>query len=140
MNKKFLLAWTVVFIGWMLGSMVVHSMLLAADYSSMQQLFRQPADAQNYFPFMLLAHVILAGAFVWIYARGVEAKPWTTQGVRFGIAIALLTVVPTYLIYYAVQPMPGAMVAKQIVFESVKMVVLGLLVAFVYRHRATPAV
>jgi hypothetical protein len=40
--------------------------------------------------------------------RGVEAKPWVAQGERFGIAVALLTVWPTYLIYYVVQPMPGA--------------------------------
>ncbi len=35
------------------------------------------------FPLMILAHVILSGAFVWIYARGAEAKPWLLQGVRF---------------------------------------------------------
>jgi hypothetical protein len=41
----------------------------------------------------------LSGAFVWICARGVEAKPWLAQGVRFGVAVALLTIVPTYMIY-----------------------------------------
>jgi len=44
---------------------------------------------------MILAHVILAGAFVWIYSRGVEAKPWLAQGFRFGLAIALPTRVRT---------------------------------------------
>ena len=29
------------------------------------------------------------GAFVWIYPRGTENKPWVQQGLRFGIAIAL---------------------------------------------------
>jgi hypothetical protein len=28
------------------------------------------------------------------------------QGVRFGVAVALLTIVPSYLIYFVVQPMP----------------------------------
>jgi hypothetical protein len=84
---------------------------------------------------MLLAHVILAGAFVWIYARGVEAKPWLGQGLRYGVAIALLTIVPTYLIYYAVQPMPGSTVAKQILFDGVLVLILGAVTAFVYRQR-----
>lgn len=36
---------------------------------------------------------------------------------------------PTYLIYYAVQPMPGALVIKQIVLETVAMLVMGVVVA-----------
>ena len=83
---------------------------------------------------MLLAHVMMAGAFVWIYARGVEAKPWAAQGLRYGLAIALLMIVPLYLIYYVVQPMPGDTVAKQIVYETVLVLLLGMLVAFMYRH------
>jgi hypothetical protein len=80
--------------------------------------------------------VILSGAFVWIYARGVEARPWLAQGVRYGVAVALLTIVPTYLIYYAVQPIPGDVVIKQIVFDGVLTVILGTIVAWLYRSRA----
>ena len=75
----------------------------------------------------------MSGAFVWIYSRGAEAKPWLAQGLRFGVAIALLTVVPTYAIYYAVQPMPGMLVIKQIVFDSLLILILGAAVAFLYR-------
>jgi hypothetical protein len=89
---------------------------------------------------MLLAHVILSGAFVWIYARGVEAKPWVAQGVRFGVAVALLTIVPTYIIYFVVQPMPAGVVIKQIVFDGILMLILGMVVAWLYRDKAaTPA-
>ena len=87
-----------------------------------------------------MAHVMLSGAFVWIYARGVEAKPWMAQGVRFGVAVALLTTVPTYLIYFVVQPMPGGVVIKQIIFDSVLTVILGMIVAWLYRDKsAAPA-
>jgi hypothetical protein len=82
--------------------------------------------------------VILAGAFVWIYARGVEAKPWLAQGVRFGIAVALLTIVPSYLIYFVVQPMPASVVIKQIVFDGILLVILGIIVAWLYRGVGTP--
>jgi hypothetical protein len=133
MNKKFLIAWGVLFVAWFVGSYVVHGVLLHADYMQLSSLFRPEADAQKYFPLMILAHVILAGAFVWIYARGVEAKPWLAQGVRFGIAVALLTIVPSYLIYFVVQPMPAAAVIKQIVFDGALMVILGIIVAWLYR-------
>ena len=125
------------FIAWFFGSFVVHGVLLSTDYMQLTSLFRTEADAQKYFPLMVLAHVILAGAFVWIYARGVEAKPWLAQGVRFGIAVALLTIVPSYLIYFVVQPMPASVVIKQIVFDGILLVILGIIVAWLYRGTGT---
>jgi hypothetical protein len=116
---KFVIAWIVIFVVWFAGSYVVHGVFLHDGYSKLSNLFRTEADAQAFFPLMILAHVMLSGALVWIYARGAEAKPWLGQGIRFGMAIILLTVVPTYLIYYVVQPMPGATVAKQIVFDGI---------------------
>lgn len=136
MNKQFFIGWIVLFVAWMAGSFVVHGTLLHDDYLKLANMFRPEADAQKYFPLMLLAHVILAGAFVWIYARGVEAKPWLPQGIRYGLAVALLTILPTYIIYYAVQPMPSSLVIKQIVFDGILMLILGAIVAFVYREPA----
>jgi hypothetical protein len=77
---------------------------------------------------------------VWIYERGIAPdKPWLGQGARFGIAAALLTVVPTYLIYYAVQPLPGALVVKQVVLDGIGMLVLGIIAGWLYRPRPTAA-
>jgi hypothetical protein len=135
-SKRFLIAWVVLFVAWMVEAFIVHGTLLSADYLTLPQLFRPQADAQGHFGWMVLAHVILAGAFLWIYERGIVAdRPWLGQGVRFGIAAALLTVVPTYLIYYAVQPMPGTMVVKQIVFDAIGVIALGVLVGWLHRPR-----
>ena len=139
MNKKFVIAWIVLFVAWLVGSFVVHGMLLRPDYMQLSSLFRLESDQQRYFPLMILAHVILAGAFVWIYARGVESKPWLPQGLRFGIAVALLTIVPSYLIYFVVQPMPAAVVVKQILFDGLLLLILGAMVAWLYRDTPTPA-
>jgi hypothetical protein len=136
MDKKFFISWLVLFVVWMAGSFVVHAVLLHADYSALRNLFRSPEDSQTFFPLMIIAHVFLSGALVWIYSRGVEAKPWLAQGLRFGLAVAFLTVIPTYMIYYVVQPMPGATVAKQLIFDGVLTVLLGVVVAFLYRPRA----
>ncbi len=136
MNKKFLIAWAVLFVVSMIGGFVVHGVLLHADYAKLPNLFRPEQEAQKYFGWMLLAHVLFAGAFAWIYQRGRESKPWLGQGVRYGVAIALLTTIPVYMIYYAVQPMPGVMVGKQIVFDSILTLLLGVVVAWLYRDRA----
>lgn len=136
LNRKFLIAWIVLFAVWMAGSFVVHGVLLHDDYGRLSNLFRPEAEAGRYFPLMILAHVLLAGAFAWIYLRGREDKPWLGQGARFGVAIALLTIVPTYAIYYVVQPMPGATVAKQILFDGALVVLLGIVAGWMLRGAA----
>jgi hypothetical protein len=84
MNKRFFIAWVVIFVAWMAGSFVVHGVLLHDDYSKLSGLFRTEADAQTYFPLMILAHVILAGAFVWI----TRAVPRPSPGSRKAFALA----------------------------------------------------
>src|ERR1700682_4128663 len=136
MNKRVFIAWGVIFVAWMAGSFVVHGALLHDDYTKLSALFRSEAEARPYFPLMVLAHIVLAGAFVWIYSRGVEAAPWLPQGIRFGLAVALLTIVPTYMIYYVVQPMPGMTVVKQMVFDGILILILGVIAAFIYKPPA----
>ena len=131
MNKKFLVAWLVLFVLYMAGGIVVHGILLNADYLATGLCAE--AEAQSMMHLMILAHVLMAGAFTWIYARGVENKPWLGQGLRFGLAVALLAVIPIYIIYYVVQPTPGALAVKQIVFDTIMTLILGAVVAFLYR-------
>jgi hypothetical protein len=140
MDRKFLLGWVAVFVAWMFGSFVVHGVLLGGDYARLvPRLFRSPEDAQPLFPLMILAHALLSGAFVWIYARGREARPWLGQGMRYGIAVALLTAIPTYTIYYVVQPTPGALAIKQMIFDGVLIVLLGIIAAWVMQAREPAA-
>ncbi len=133
MNKKFLIAWLVMFIAYMAGGFIVHAVLLHEDYLGLPNLFRSEEESAPYFYLMIIAHVIMAGAFTWIYARGVENRPWLGQGLRFGLAVALLCVVPLYTIYYVVQPMPGMLAVKQIAFDTIMTLALGAIVAFLYR-------
>lgn len=135
---RFFIAWPVVFVVWMIGSMVVHGMLLHADYTRLQNLFRPEEEAAKYMHLMLLAHVVMAGAFVKLYARGVEPNGWFLQGLTFGITMALFGVVPTYTIYHVVQPMPVDTVLKQIAYDGALVVLLGVLVAAMYRNAARP--
>jgi hypothetical protein len=133
MIKKFVISVIVMFIVSMALGFLVHGLLLAQKYAQLPNLFRQGHDAENYFPYMLLAHVFLAVGFVWVYVKGKENKPFLIQGIRYGAAIAVLTTIPTYLIYYAVQPMPGMLVFQQIVLDTISVVLMGIVVAWLNR-------
>ena len=136
MNKKFLISWLVLFIAWMAGSFAVHGALLGEAYKSLGPLYRPEEAQMELFPIMLFSHVLLAGAFAWIYQRGIDDSPWVGQGIRYGLAIAVLAPIPTYLIYYTVQPLPFDLVIKQIVGETILCVILGLVVAFLNKPAA----
>jgi hypothetical protein len=43
------------------------------------------------------------------------------------------------MIYYAVQPMPGMHVVKQIIFDGALTLILGVVVAFLNKPQAAPA-
>ena len=70
---------------------------------------------------------------VLIYRRGRENKAWVGQGIRFGLLWACAAVLPMYMIYHAVMPYELDLTAKQIGFDSIAIVLLGLVVAAVNR-------
>jgi hypothetical protein len=136
MNKKFVISWIAAFVVWMAGSFAVHGAWLAELYATMPDIMRTDEDSMALFHFMLLAHVAMAGAFVWIYQRGTEAKPWAQQGLRFGIAIALLAPIPMFTIYYVVQQTPGELAVRQAIGDTLVVIAVALVTAFLNRDSA----
>jgi hypothetical protein len=122
-------------------SFVIHGVLLEPYYTPLAErgVFRMPIDANGYMHFMIIAQVIFGFAFAWIYTQGIDkGRPWHLQGLRFGLAAACLAIVPRFLIYYVVQPLPGMLVVQQIVFDSIAIVITGLVAAFINKDRLTP--
>lgn len=138
MNKRFLVSVVVLFVVAMGFGFLIHGTVLAADYTQLANrgIYRSPEAAEPLMIYMFAAHVIFAIAFTWIYRAGRDNRPWLGQGLRFGIAVALLSTIPTYLIYYVVTPLASDLVAKQVVLDSMAMVVLGLIAAFINRDPA----
>ncbi len=132
--KRQLLAVLAVFVLCSVLNFVVHGVILQPYYNQAPQMLRGPQDAQAHMPFMILSFLIFSLAFVWIYGRGAEAKPWLGQGMRFGLAVWLIASVSRYLIYFAVQPWSAKVVALQIGLEFPVMLLLGLTAAAI-RHK-----
>jgi hypothetical protein len=133
MKGRFWISVVAMFVLTMLMGIAVHGFLLQNDYARLPQLMRTPQDSQSMFPYMVLAHVFLAFGITWIYLMGRQDKPWFAQGIRFGIALAVFSIIPTYLIYFAVMPFPSDLVAQQIVFDSIGVVLLGVAIAWINR-------
>jgi len=117
----------------MLLGFAIHATLLGADYAALPSLMRPAAEAEQYMGYMIAAHVLIAIGFTWIYVRGKENRPWLGQGIRFGLAVAVVSTIPMYLIYHAVSPFPLDLVVKQIVYDTIGVVVMGIVVAAINR-------
>jgi len=86
---------------------------------------------------MIAAHVLLAIGTDRDYRRGPRSRQTLVgQGVRFGFWFAVASCIPGFLIYYAVEPMPLNLVAKQIIFETFSTVLLGLTLAGLNKQTA----
>jgi hypothetical protein len=133
LDRKFLISVAAMFVLTWALSFVVHGVLLGSDYASQPNVWRPPADAHRLLPAFLVAHFFTALAFSWIYIKGKENKPWLAQGFRYGMAVAVLVVLPLYLIYYVVLPIPFALAIKQIIFDTIRYVLMGVVLAWLNR-------
>jgi hypothetical protein len=134
MGARFWISGVVTFIVLMVGGFTIHGFILQADYAALPNLMRTEADSQAKFGWMFVANFLMGLGFTWIYRKGREAgRPWIGQGLRFGVALAVAVSIPTYLIYYVVQPWPESIVVKQIGMESVMALVTGLVLAAINR-------
>ena len=110
---------------------LVHAKLLGADYDTVMKLYRPAAD--TLYTFIFLANAAYAIAFVWIFAKGVEDKPPVMQGLRFGFLAWLLAKLPPFTIQYAISPIPGIVFMKQIGYELLTALIIGVVVAMIVR-------
>jgi hypothetical protein len=130
--KRLVLTIIVVFVVANFTGYFIHAIWLRNDYATVANLYRP--EGQEKMPFIVLAYLAFAIGSVWVYAHGVEDKPWLGQGVRFGLALWLILTIPWFFITYAVQPIPALLLAKQVLSELVEKIFLGLVIAALYRR------
>jgi hypothetical protein len=140
MNMQFVISVAVVFVMLMAFGTLVHAFLLKDDYGPLERsattqvgLYRSRAEQIRNVPIMIPAHICAAIAIVWLYSQGPTAASWASQGLRFGLALAAVMPLHKFLVYYALQPLPGSVVVKQIAFDGIAAVLIGMVLAAVHR-------
>ena len=136
MDRKFLLAVAATFIVTVALGFFIHGFILYAHYEGLPAVYRGAHLPASLMALMLAGQLIFSLAFVALYRFGIEGKPWLGQGVRFGVLVAGLAVVPFFLIAYVVTNITGVLAFWQIVLETISVVLIGVMVAWIYRARA----
>lgn len=120
-------------------AVLIHGVVLAADYEPFDgTLLRSGADAWQ-FIFLPVAHLAFICGLVWVYAHVQLKGARTRQGFTIGILGWMMGQVPVWLLWYAEQPWPGPLVMKQLGLELVSSLLIGLTIAFIARpsHHAS---
>lgn len=133
-GKRFILAFVVVFVFTAAASFVIHGLMLHPDYAQFPNLLRTETDANQHMVYLLAAFAVFALAFVLVWSLWVPRYSSPVRaGLFYGIVMWLVESVNHYLINYAVSPWSGDVVVKQMGYEFVWMVVLGMVLGAVYR-------
>src|ERR1700691_4006878 len=101
-------------------SYVVNQILLMPDYDAIPMSHRGNAAIMHRFWAIAVGQFFFAALFAYIYKRGAENKPWLAQGIKYGILITLLTVVPYSLSEYAVYLIPHMLAVKWMCFGGIQ--------------------
>ena len=139
MTKRTVLAILAGFVLLAGGRYLIHSVWLAGPYADNATLWRTQSAMLHRLWVIHLANLILAAGSVLIYLRGVEAKPWLGQGIRFGILLALVTAVPQSMVEFFTYPIPAGLAVDWIIGEGLLAVLLGVVVAGICKAKAAAA-
>ena len=127
--KKLVLAIVAAYIVLMFTNYLVHSVWLMSDYAAIPASHRDPQGIMHRFWAMAIGQFFFAAMFAYIYMRGRERKPWMAQGIRYGIIMTFVTVVPYSLTEYVVYIVPYQLAIKWMIAGGIQLVILGLVVA-----------
>src|SRR5260370_28156774 len=117
--KRLMVTILVILVAATITGFLIHGLILARDYKLLveQKVYSSAEQFQSRAVFLLVANLAYALGTICMHARGVDAKPWAAQGLRFGLAVWLALSVPSFVIPYTVQPIPRSRVSKQLFWQ-----------------------
>jgi hypothetical protein len=124
-------AFATVFITVTMFGFLIHGVVLRDGYLAVAQLHR----TAPLIPSLLLANLAFTGGAIWLFSSSRPSRGIWRDGLTFGLKLWVFWPVPLFLIAYSSQPIPGTLVAMQIGFELVDMLLIGTLIAALYGDR-----
>jgi hypothetical protein len=118
---------------------VIHGLVLASDYAPFYGSLLRGGDGPAVQMLLLpVAHLCFVVGLVWIYARCPFSGSLPAQGLKIGLLGWLVGQAPLWMVWYAEQPWPGSLFAKQLVLELVASLIVGLTIVYIAGGHARP--
>ncbi|HEV2386419.1 MAG TPA: hypothetical protein VGS20_04095 [Candidatus Acidoferrales bacterium] len=107
----------------------VHGILLRGQYEAMALSFRPFEVIRARMWIVLAGQAVFSIVFVFLYVRGLEPRGWLGQGLRYGILIWLLTVIPATLAEFVTMYIPHRLALEWMAAGLVQLAIAGAVVA-----------
>ncbi len=130
-TKRFVLASGSVFLFIFTYEWIFHSVVLKEVYQQTANLWRPESDMKFYFIWLTLGQFLFSMIFSLFFLRGYENKG-LMEGVKYGAMMGVFFCAPN-LIWYAVQPLPGSLVAQWCLGGLIEITLAGAILASIYR-------
>lgn len=136
MNKKLWMGAAVVFVA--LGAMeMLFSMAFQSSWQQVAHLMRPESEVKMHV--LIITWAFFAYFFTWIWSKGYENKG-IMEGVRYGLAVALMMVVPwAYGTYAYMKDFPYSLALMWFIFGTLETVVCGVLLAWLWGMKGKEA-
>jgi len=134
-SKKFTLACVAVFIFIFVFDLLFHGVYLKSIYEQTNSLWRPEEAMKSYIAWLILGQLIITIGFVALFTKAFK-RGGLIEGAVYGLLVAIIFI-GNLLIWYAVVPYPSNFLTNWMVGTLIEMVLAGIIVAFIYRSKAT---
>jgi hypothetical protein len=133
-TRIFLTGFAALFVAELLAT-IIHGLVLGPDYAPYYGTLLRGGESPAWqFAFLPVAHLSFVGALVWIYLRLPLDGPLVVRGLKLGVLGWFVGQVPLWLVWFAEQPWPSALVVKQLVLELASTLIVGVTIAALARR------
>lgn len=115
---------------------LVNTVLLAPFYEPVKHLFRTPEETK--FGVIVITWLFFSFFFTFIFSKGYEGKG-IAEGVRYGLYVALMMMVPVAYTTYATMDIPYYLALLWFLYGTIECILCGIALALVFRMKKTAA-
>jgi len=132
MNKKVWIGFIVVFIVLEILDFLVHGVILAGAYKSIQGVFRPDMNSKMWMYYVI--NIVTAFFFTFIFSKGYEKKG-IMEGVRYGFYIGVWMSVGMALGTDAMIKLGRSMTIQWLIYGVIEYIIAGIALAIVFKEK-----
>jgi hypothetical protein len=132
MNKRLWIGFVAVFVTTQIVEGILNFYLLDPIYSSYSYIWRPIAEMKLWM--LPVTGMFFSFFFVFIFSKGYEGKG-VTEGIRYGLYVALMVALPHAYGNYALMQIPYSLALQWFLYWSLEYVIAGAILSGVFRLR-----
>ena len=138
MNKRFWIALAACYVVGQVLGYLINQVLLAGTYASLASVWRPMDELQSRIWVFMVTSFIAIFLFCYVFTKNYENKG-LAEGLRYGALMGVLLAVPPAYDQFVIYPIPYSLALTWALSGIAYWLILGALLALIYRRDAAAA-